>query len=185
MPKSDREQRALFQKLKEKFEATEDPLLGEKKESDDSPLARYRQRRLQERLERTRPTAEADALPGGDLGVLGDLAPRGVQPGAPARRLTEEPSPSAAQRRPSRSVSSPFQPPVAPLLPDEFGRTPAAGIGRSVQSPFGQRTPAPTGYGVQPVNPFAPRPLAPNQLPRTVTPETAPVRPTNPADYIP
>jgi hypothetical protein len=185
LPKSERDQRALFETLKERFEPKDTSLFGEKRNSKESPSARRRERRPQERLERILPTVEADRLPGGDFGVVGDFVPRSPLQTEPARPLSQEPSPTQTPLRSPRSVSSPFQPPTAPLLPDELGRTPAAGIGRTVQSPFGQRAPAPTGYGVQPVNPFSQRPLAPNQLPRTVTPDSAPVRRSDPADYIP
>jgi tetratricopeptide (TPR) repeat protein len=123
-----------------------------------------------------------------------DYRSEGPVTGFDPRRMPPLSPPGAAaaqdstQRRAFRpSPTSPFLPP-APSPANVPGQVPPLASpfgGRTVQSPFGQGAPAPTGFGRPIPGPFSP-PAA--QTPRSTpgNPYSNPlVRPPNPRDYVP
>jgi TPR repeat/Tetratricopeptide repeat len=181
LPKSEFEQRELFEKLKERFEPAQPDA-----EARENPIERFN------RLSRQPPPEKPAAAALGPLGKLGSQAPLAPQTGQSPPSMSEDPN--ALVRPPQRSApSSPFQPRLPDGLSGDFNQPPQSPQSqqtyRPVQSPFGQSAPSTTGIGVQPANPFGP------QAPRTVGQQPAPsndvrfsnpaVRPDNPRDYVP
>ena len=177
LSKSAFEQRKLYEQLKERFEPGQRAA-----DAKESPIERYN------RLSR-QPLDKPATAPLGPLGTFSFGAPLGPQTGQPPPRLSEDPN--AVGRRPGRPrPSSPFQPRLPGGLSGDFNQPEQSRqTFRPVQSPFGRRAPAPTGFGVQPANPFGQQ--APGAVPRQQPPSSdsrysnPAVRPSNPRDYIP
>lgn len=193
LPPSEDEQKALFERLKERFEPGFGTVRSEDKEADESDgnSLRHRPRRPVDQ-----PTTSGE-FP--ERSTQGSLFPSPPPLGQPGDGL-----PSG-----QNSVGNPGQPlnptsPFQPRLPSDIGSNvngPTA-FGPRVRSPFPQRAPAPTGFRPQPTNPFGP----PNSgtfaeppsgvsgpptrqffnNPYSNNPYSNPaVRPPNPRDYIP
>ncbi|MEX0676029.1 MAG: tetratricopeptide repeat protein [Pirellulales bacterium] len=167
LPTSEVKQGELYKRLKKRDEPKE------------SPIERYR--RL---IHQSAGEPERDASPWGDLSTL--RSQRLPQGGEPEGRLTDRPNPLGRALRPV--PTSPFEPRVPSGVaadPNQPLESPFGGL----QSPFGQRTPAPTGFGVQPVGPFTQRSPAPSgQQPRQFNDNlysNPAVRPPFPRDYNP
>jgi len=184
MPESEPDQRELYEQLKEQFEPRQAA------EERETPIERYKRLSRQAAREAAQDRADELLEPPAKFGARESARSPSAQPPA---SLSE--APPAVEPRPARApLSSPFQPRLPGRLSGESDQPRSSQPAfRSVQSPFGQHTPAPTGFGVQtqPANPFGPQPLAP----RTVRPQPSPsssgrysnpaVRPDNPRDYVP
>jgi Tetratricopeptide repeat len=181
LPKSEFEQRELYERLKERFEPGQRAA-----DAKESPIERFN------RLSRQPLPEKPAGAPSRPLGTFGSQAPPAPKTALPPLAPPSMSDDSNALVRPPQrpAPSSPFQPRLPGGLSGEFNQPPQLQqTYRPVQSPFGQRAPAATGFGVQPAAPTGP------QAPTTVPQQPAPsndvrfsnpvVRPENPRDYLP
>jgi len=181
LPKSEFEQRELYEQLKERFE----PQQGAA-DATESPIERFN------RLSRQPLPEKPAGVPSRPLGKFGSQAPPAPKTALPPLAPPSMSDDSNALVRPPQrpALSSPFQPRLPGGLSGGINQPPESQqTYRPVQSPFGQRAPSTTGFGVQPAAPFG------QQVPRTVGQQPAPsndvrysnpaVRPENPRDYVP
>jgi len=185
LPKSEADQKELYEQLKERFEPGFGSLrsAGGARDRDadakDSTLERYRHKlrtpsgvnpTLEERLD------ERGSLGGSDPSQAPPITRAG---GLPAGA-------NAANVAPGRAIpSSPFGPrvpaPVGAAPPQNPSLPVQSPFGRQLQTPFGQRTPTPSRFTDQSVGPFSAQPRPFDPVPYS-NPE---VRPPFPREYEP
>jgi hypothetical protein len=183
LPKSEAEQKKLYERLKKRFESPFDTARANKDDAKESFTERYR-RLLREPV--TEP--EPDESPPDIFGTLGRLAPRLSPPNEPEAGLPAgQNAVQGGVRRPT--PSSPFQPRVPSGVAADSAEPLSSPFGRQLRSPFPQRPPAPTGYVAPPASSLAPQSFGPfSQQPRQPSDNlysNPAVRPPYPRDYIP